>query len=335
MRRLLFLTTLLAAMRATGVTMDWVTIGDPANACRSQSNGCYGSVGYVYRMSAHEVTNGQYAEFLNAVAPTDTHALYNPDMAVYGGIARTGTPGSYTYSAIAGRENMPVNWVSFNDALRFTNWLHNGQPSGLQDVTTTEGGAYTITQQGIADNSIVRNPGALVFLPSEDEWFKAAYYDVVSATYFEYAAGSDTQITCSVAPGGGNHANCGAVGSNDFTPVGSYPGSPSPNGTFDQAGNALEWHEATAFSTARGLRGGHFVASAEETAASYTRLAMDSSSEAFSVGFRVAAIVPEPSTGLLVSAGLVVLALRRRLPASGPEGVPRERHLPGTGASGR
>jgi hypothetical protein len=40
-----------------------------------------------------------------------------------------GNPGSsrsYTYSAIGDREDMSVNYVSFWDALRFANWLHNG-----------------------------------------------------------------------------------------------------------------------------------------------------------------------------------------------------------------
>jgi len=103
-----------------------------------------------------------------------------------------GSPGSYTYSPIAGREALPVVFVSFYDALRFANWLHNGQPTGAQDNSTTEDGAYTITAQGISNNSITRNPGATIFLPSEDEWYKAAYYGALSASYFDYPAGSDT-----------------------------------------------------------------------------------------------------------------------------------------------
>ena len=58
-------------------------------------------------------------------------------------------------------DDTPVNLVSLYDAMRFVNWLENGQPDGPQDATTTEDGAYTITPAGIAANSIVRNPGAL------------------------------------------------------------------------------------------------------------------------------------------------------------------------------
>ena len=81
-----------------------------------------------YRISTTEVTNAQYAEFLNAKAATDPNALYNTSMGSgFGGITRSGSSGSYSYSAIAGRENMPVNFVSFYDSLRFANWLGNGQ----------------------------------------------------------------------------------------------------------------------------------------------------------------------------------------------------------------
>jgi len=81
----------------------------------------------------------------------------------YGGIARAGSPGSYTYSPIAGRQDMPVNYVSFYNSLRFANWLHSGQPSGAQDGTTTEDGAYDMS----LGSNVVRKAGAKVFLTSE------------------------------------------------------------------------------------------------------------------------------------------------------------------------
>ena len=43
----------------------------------------------------------------------------------------------------------------------------------------------------------------------------------------------------------------------DLTSVGSYPGSASPYGTFDQGGNVFEWNEAIA-GTNRVARGGNF-----------------------------------------------------------------------------
>ena len=111
-----------------------------------------------YRIAKFEVSNAEYAVFLNAVAATDTNALYHTSMGVvFGGITRSGSSGSYSYSAIAGREDMPVNFVSFWDATRFANWLHNGQPTGAQGNSTTEDGAYTLTPTGMANNTIARN----------------------------------------------------------------------------------------------------------------------------------------------------------------------------------
>jgi formylglycine-generating enzyme required for sulfatase activity len=297
----------LLAESASAVTIDWVTVGGAGNACDTQSQGCFGAVAQSYRISRTEVTNAQYAEFLNAKAVSNNaNALYNTSMGsgFAGGITRSGSPGSYTYSAIAGRENKPVNYVSFYDSLRFSNWLNNGQGSG-----DTETGAYTITYLGIQNNSITRNSGANIFLPSEDEWYKAAYYDAVTTSYFDYPAGSNTQTTCAVPGATANTANCDWV-VGDVTDVASYTGSASPNGTFDQGGNVWEWNEAIISGSERGLRGESWLSNPISLAASY-RDDHFPSVEGSSMGFRVASI-PEPGTGLLLMMGMLGLAIRQR-----------------------
>ena len=245
---------LLSAPAPAVVTIDWTFVGNPGNAADDTD---FGAVGYSYKIGTHEVTNAQYAEFLNAVADADTHTLYNTDMGSgFGGITRAGSSGSYSYSAIAGREDMPVNWLTFYDALRFVNWLQNGQPTGVQDDTTTEDGAYTF---GGPTTVGARNPGATIALASEDEWYKAAYYDPSTSSYFEYPAGSDTQTTCAAPSATPNTANCGNA-EGDVTIKGGYTVAPSPYGTFDQGGNLWEWNEAIVMSPAlnRGIRGGAF-----------------------------------------------------------------------------
>ena len=62
-----------------------------------------------------------------------------------GGITQSGVSGSFTYAVKPNMGDKPVNFVSFNDAMRFANWLHNGQPTGIQNAASTETGAYTIT----------------------------------------------------------------------------------------------------------------------------------------------------------------------------------------------
>jgi formylglycine-generating enzyme len=313
------LLALLIASSASAVTMDWVPVGNPGNADElifipPTTLGFFGAVAYGYQIAKYEVTNAQYSELLNAKAASDPLGLYNTSMGSgFGGITRSGVTGSFTYSAIAGRESMPVNFVSFWDALRFANWMNNGQGSG-----DTETGAYTITAQGINDNSITRNPGAEIFLPSEDEWYKAAYHNAIglSATdYFDYPAGTDVQTVCAAPGATPNTANCFSV-VGDLTDVGSYTGSASPYGTFDQGGNVDEWNEAIippgTDPALRGTRGGNvFVGPANLAAAHRGNMGPDISFENAGLGFRLA-MVPEPGTGLLLVAGLLGLAGWRR-----------------------
>ena len=324
MRKLGLLVGLIALGWSSGVgaaPIEWVTVGDPGNAADTEIMTCcvgdgssgdgttgYGSVGSVYRISQHEVTNSQYAEFLNAVAETDTYGLYNTSMdggvwggSVFGGISRSGSSGSYAYSAIPGQENNPVNFVSYYDSLRFANWMHNGQPTGAQGIATTEDGAYAFSGMTIVGS---RNPGATIFLASEDEWYKAAYYDAVSTSYFDYAAGSDVKTTCTTPGPTPNTGNCYGGAGVTLTDVGSYTGSPSPYGTFDQGGNVDEWVEAIG-----AIRGGGW-GSLEFGAAA--RFSVDPGLEDHGRGFRVASVIPEPSTALLLGIGLSALAVRRK-----------------------
>ena len=165
---------------AEAVTIDTVPVGNVGNANDPATGGLYGGVAYAYRIGKTEVTIGQYTEFLNAVAKTDTYALYNTSMATdlnIAGILRSGVSPNYSYGVI-GSANHPVSYVSWGDAARFANWLHNGQPMGLQDATTTEDGAYTLNGAVRCGrlNTVTRNAGAKWFIPSENEWYKAAYH---------------------------------------------------------------------------------------------------------------------------------------------------------------
>ena len=128
-----------------------------------------------------------------------------------------------------------MDWISFFDALRFTNWMNNGQGNG-----DTETGAYTLrggTTVPSNGASVTRNAGATIFLASEEEWYKAAYYNASTASYFDYPANSDSPRSCSAPTNLANHANCGYSQFRIPQPVGSYAGSASPYGTYDQGGN--------------------------------------------------------------------------------------------------
>jgi hypothetical protein len=163
-------------------------VGDAGNAAdtavMSDFTSGYGAVDHAYQIGKYDVTVAQYTQFLNAVADDDTYDLYSPAMEVLPsnfaacGITRGGSPGSYVYAVATEHDNYPVNNVSWADAARFTNWLHNGQPTGPQGPATTERGAYTLDGANTdpALVSIARDAGAKYVLPNEDEWYKAAYY---------------------------------------------------------------------------------------------------------------------------------------------------------------
>jgi len=230
----------------------------------------YGRVDYAYEIGKYDVTVAQYTAFLNAVARNDPYGLYTWQMSTAGnssgqstaaGIKQSGAAGSYTYSVIGDSGNDPATFVSWFDAARFCNWLHNGQPTdGVERAGTTETGAYTLngdTTTGLE----TRNAGAKWWLPSENEWYKAAYYDPTlnqgAGGYWRYATRSNVARGNRVG-GEANQANYrNAKGyclmqnsvyiqlhTNYLTPVGAFKNSASAYGTYDQNGNVSQWNDS-------------------------------------------------------------------------------------------
>ena len=179
-------------------------VGDINNS--NDSSG-YGGVSYEYLIAQYLVTNCEYASFLNAVAATDSYNLYNASMNnARGGISRSGSSGSYSYSVKTNYGNKPVVFVSWFDCARYCNWLHNNKPSGGQDNTTTEDGAYTIPDGRTSGDAVAKNAGAKYHIPTENEWYKAAFYKGGSANagYWTYATQSDTAPTCVASTASGD-----------------------------------------------------------------------------------------------------------------------------------
>jgi formylglycine-generating enzyme required for sulfatase activity len=301
------------------------------NAGNGADDTGYGAVSYAYNIGKYEVTAGQYTEFLNAVADTDTYGLYNTEMwsATYGygcKIQRSGSVGSYTYSVANNSTdgywaNRPVNYVSYGDSMRFANWLHNGQPTGAQGLSTTEDGAYYL-DGAMTDEQLQavsrKTAVAKWAVTSEDEWYKAAYHKNNSVTggaanYYDYPTSSDSVPSNDLTtPDGGNNANCYqngyTIGSPYYrTQVGEFENSDSPYGTFDQGGNQWEWNEAVRGSS-RGLRGGSNDCYDIYMRASYRDDSFPSH-DAFS--FRVSE-VPEPASIGVMALGSLGMLLRRR-----------------------
>lgn len=173
-----------------------------------------GRVEYNYKIMKFTVTNTEYALFLNSIAKTDTNVVYNTNMNMTnrGGIFRSGASGNFSYSVKNNFGNKPVNFISWYRAARFANWLCNGMPVGAQNSTTTEDGAYALSgNSGVpAQNNINPNTGLspTYLLPSENEWYKAAYYKggSTNAGYWIYATQSDSAPATVSASTTGNGA---------------------------------------------------------------------------------------------------------------------------------
>jgi formylglycine-generating enzyme len=300
-------------------SLETVPVGDPGNAT---DNTGHGSVNYTYNIGTYEVTAGQYTEFLNAVAKTDTYEVYCDGMSYGCQIQRSGASGSYTYTVGSDYGNRPVDFVSWGSAARFANWLHNGQPTGAQSLSTTEDGAYYLngatTNAGLL--AVSRKAGWKWAITSEDEWYKAAYYKGggTSSGYWCYPTRSNSAPGQDMADASGNNANYVTdppftypLDSGKYTTVvGEFQNSWSPYGTFDQGGNVAEWTESIIpcyGGDFRQVRGGSYKTSRYNLfAGTYDDGGWPSGvSESF--GFRVAS-VPEPGT-LVMLAGIVLTAL--------------------------
>jgi formylglycine-generating enzyme required for sulfatase activity len=268
----------------------------------------FGAVPYEYSIGKYEVTLAQYVAFLNAVAATDTHGLYNGSMATdlnSAGITQNGASPSFTYSVI-GTGTRPVTLVNWFDAARFCNWLHNGRPKGAQDAGTTETGAYALNgaNSGVV---ITREATAKFWLPNADEWHKAAYHQPASQggdtdNYWLYPTGSNTIPTVATVNEIGEITNdnenianyaFGAVwnGQNgNLTSVGSGgAGSASHYGAFDMGGNVEEWTDF-AEATFRFVLGGTFI-STESAMRASERNRLNPVTHFPDLGFRVAGSV--------------------------------------------
>jgi formylglycine-generating enzyme required for sulfatase activity len=265
-----------------------VPVGLPGNAADYDGRG---AVAYEYQIGAYEVTNEEYAAFLNAVAKSDSaFGLYDIRMGFdgQGGIVRDGAPGSYAYAPKPGHEKKPVTFVSCHDAMRYCNWLHNGALPGAD----TESGAYRLLG-GLpgSTGSISRNFGARYFLPDKNEWHKAAYYDPSSkgartGRYWDFAVRSDNATPSQVVVGG-------ASGLADV----NKPGLASFFGTFGQSGNAAEWTEELAEGQRLVLGGG--VASDWSNPSVAMAFSADPAEGTLDRGFRIAARADSPAARLL------------------------------------
>jgi hypothetical protein len=307
-------------------SVEFVPVGDKNNLADPDTG--YGSVDHDYNIGKYDVTAGQYCEFLNAVAKNaDPYGLYNPNMNIVNystgcNIIRNVSAGKYSYSVASDWANRPVNFVSWGDAARFCNWLQNGQKIGNEDDSTTESGAYTLggAKTDALLVAVSRNVNAQYFIPSLNESYKAAYYDLNKNGsglwgYWNFPTKHDSSPSNVLDLAGTNNANFYVPsGGPEYTiggpyyrtSVGAFISSPSIYGTYDQGGNVAQWNETNWGNSARSMYGCSF-GSTNTMGKGLWKRGMLPSFEDAGLGFRIgSSVVPEPSIITMLFLGILI-----------------------------
>jgi formylglycine-generating enzyme required for sulfatase activity len=218
-------------------------------------------------MGRTEVTTAQWVEFFNA-------ALARPDRLPFADLRWWTTPVDWgatpdrSYegpgtrftlrSTIANAGLVPAGSISWRMAAVYCNWLHNDKrtdaaafATGAYDISTftPEDGGFVFTDQR------TRSPGARYWIPSMDEYMKAAFYDPDggpggTSRWWSQPNGTDTPLVYAPPPSfggdGTGQANAGfryLDNRHEYIPLMSYPGVESPWGLMDLAGGTSEWLE--------------------------------------------------------------------------------------------
>lgn len=267
---------------ANSFSIEFVMIGNPGNPPDANPNQV-GAVPYAYRIGKYEISE-QVIDKANAL----------------GGLGIT--------KDTRGPEK-PATSVTWYESARFVNWL-NTSTGNTPTYKFDANGNFQLWQPvdpGYDATNLYRNKLAKYFLPSINEWHKAAYYDGAAGVYYDYPTGSDAipdGIDFVGDPVFDAVFNDGAANPapNDVANVGNL----SPYGTAGQGGNVREWEE-TAFDRVndvatdqRRTPGGSWGDISTSFEATNTLGGVTPQFQGNFLGLRIASVVPEPSSFLLL-----------------------------------
>jgi formylglycine-generating enzyme required for sulfatase activity len=273
-------------------TVDFVSISQTNNTADTTG---YGAVPYNYRVGTHEISQLQ--------------------------ITKATQIGMANVSAGVWSNNQPAANISWYEAAAFVNFLNTNSGKTAAYALTFSDSQWSMalwsSEQAwtAGGTNLYRNKDAYYFLPSENEWYKAAYYNAAGTNYFLYPTASSS-VPTAVASG----TDAGSAVYNNVTSAPALvdsAGGLSPYGTMGQGGNIFEWNESafagtnSSSSENRALRGGSWLYAGFALRSS-VRDSYDPAFEDGDIGFRVAS-VPEPSTAVLVLMAGGAWLLRKRL----------------------
>lgn len=265
-----------------------------------------GSVSYEYAIAIREITVAEYFEFVQAYLPFYEARTGN----AFGGFDFVGSTilsangFAFIRAQAAIDEPADMGWAY---AARYVNWLHNGKvveewafETGVYDTST-----FVANDDGVFQHQETRSPNARYWLPSADEWVKAAYWDPSGeGRYWRYPTTSDIEPIPGLLPEHGGERNAG-----DYVPgVMRWPlgvmsfDVMSPWGIYDMSGGVAEHSETICppgFPELRAAYGTHHVYDHYGNANSHDLVGASGNTNATrvssAVGLRIARTVVEPA----------------------------------------
>ena len=244
---------------AQSYDFDWATIGDPGNAAYDDPyDGLLegrGSVPYRYRISRLETTTAQWMEFVNTFSTQSDDLAFFGRPSFWGATIDTSYDGPgrrYRLKSVDSAAFIPVHGIDWREAAMFCNWLHNGKSS---DMSAIEDGAYdastfTLNDDGTFNDQATHHPDARFWIPTLDEWAKAAHYDPDRhgpgrGGWWSYPDRSEDPLVPGLPGEGDTSATLSFDG--ELIPLGAYPHAASPWGLLDLSGATMEWTEEVDF----------------------------------------------------------------------------------------
>lgn len=294
-------------------TIDFVTVGNPGNPPDPDPISWpqqRGAVGYEYRLGTYEISR-QMVEKADVAGNLKIANWLGND---YGPVG----------------PDRPALNLPWNAVARFVNWLNvsMGYPPAYRFLRQPGEPSYNAnwenllwrpTDAGYNPNNPYRNTQARYFLPSADEWLKAACYDPSTGVYNKYPTGNAVPIPVAsgTAANTAVYAQPNFQGPADITVAGGL----SAFGTMAQGGNVSEWTE-TDYDLVNDLTtpDGYPIDTRGFFGSDWRDFLLWRNSNWYSsnpntgigIGFRIAStVIPEPTSLALVSIAAVMLAASR------------------------